>query len=185
MISRESSLDDIKAVVRDCLQELYETDVSLFQRKKQKGMSERCLVFRFAHYLQNKLGNSFFVDCDFNSSFVGHFDVNGNFVARERAGKQIQNPDGTLTKRLIDIIVHKRDAMPTNDFICFEFKQWYRGTLSALEKDKNNLKQLTSTYGYLYGFHIIFGQIRNSSKWTIFQNGQEIETNANIFENEN
>jgi len=182
MISRESSLDDIKTGIRNCLNELYDRDAPLFQRNNKKGICERCIVFRFAHYLQNLLHNSFFVDCDFNSSFVGHFDEHGHFVARERDGKEIRNPDGTLTKRFVDIIVHKRNYMlPTNDFICFELKKWDNDSLRELEKDINNLKQLTSTYGYLYGFHLIFGQTKKTSKWTIFQGGREIESNVNIF----
>ena len=185
MISRDSSLDEIKAVVRNCLNELYDRDAPLFQRNKKKGICERCIVFRFAHYLQNLLRNSFFVDCDFNSSFVGLFDEHGHFVARERGGKEIRNPDGTLTKRFVDIIVHKRNyTIPTNDLICFELKKWDNDSLRELKKDINNLKQLTSTYGYLYGFHLIFGQTRDSSKWTIFQHGQAIETDAKIYENE-
>lgn len=181
MISRNSSLNEIKELIKSCLCQVYDVDASLFQRNMRNGVSERCLVFRFAHYLQNKT-KDFFVDCDFNSSFEGYTDLQGNFISREKQGKPIRNADGSTTNRFVDIIVHKRDfTTPSNDFICFELKRWNN---PIKEKDRNNLRRLTSDYGYRYGFLIIFGRTKSATKWTIFQNGQEIESNSFIYENE-
>jgi len=181
MICRNSSLDEIKRLIRGSLHKVYDTDASLFERNAQHGISERCLVFRFAHYLQNRL-NDFFVDCDFNSSFEGYADAQGRFRSRERHGKLIRNLDGTTTGRFVDIIVHKRDfTTPSNDFICFELKKWNN---SVKPKDKNNLRRMTSDYGYKYGFLIIFGRTKEVAKWTVYQHGEPIEEGALIYANE-
>lgn len=184
MISRQSSLDEIKGVVKTCLSQLYDKDAELFTRNGGKGLSERCMVFRFAHYLQTELAD-FFVDCDFNSSYHGHYE-NGIFVWEQRDGKPIENADGMTTYRFVDIIIHKRSKFENNqpnlsDFLCFEIKKWNNGNKAQIDKDKNNLHAMTSVYGYVYGFFINFGQTKDSSRWTIFQRGQEIESNTEIF----
>jgi hypothetical protein len=185
MVSRQSSLDEIKNLVRKTITELYDRDQFLFKRNKGKGVCERSIVFRFAHYLQINI-HDFYVDCDFNSSYEGYIDLAGNVRGREREGKPIENPDRTITKRFVDIIVHKRDfSSNISDFICFEIKKWNNSNLNDLEKDRNNLRDLTSRYGYIYGFHISFHKIRKMTKWTIFQNGRIIENNSLVFENAN
>ncbi|MCX5698646.1 MAG: hypothetical protein NTX01_02980 [Candidatus Omnitrophica bacterium] len=185
MISRESPLDEIKILIKECLGQLYTKDALLFNRNNRRGICERCLVFRFAHYLQNNLTN-FFVDCDFNSSFEGLIDQNGRvYQVTERPGKQIQNEDGTVTKRFVDIIVHKRIFDGNNDFICFEIKKWNNRSQSDIDKDTNNLKRLTSDYGYRYGFYLILGDTKENSQWAIFQNGHVIQENRLVFGNEN
>ena len=183
MISRESSLADIKKLVRDTLSELYEKDQFLFDRNEGKGVCERALVFRFAHYLQNRIPN-FFVDCDFNSSFEGRFLPDGRIVGRERHGKSIQNPDGTFTKRFVDIIVHKRDYANQNDFICFEIKKWNNTNPEEVKKDRNNLRKMTSTYGYVYGFYLILHRNKSNCRWTIFRAGEISEDESRVFDNE-
>jgi|GEM_PF-3056722 len=184
MVSRRSSLGDIKNFVKACLSKVYTKDSDLFCRNQGRGVSERCVVFRFAYYLQCRL-TQFFVDCDFNSSYHGHFE-NGNIVWEHRNGKPITNPDGTVTYRFVDIIIHKRNNFEKNqanqsDFLCFEIKKWNNRNKKQIGKDKNNLHVMTSEYGYVYGFFINFGRDKESSTWTIFQNGQEIETNSRIF----
>jgi hypothetical protein len=128
--------------------------------------------------MQNRIGNEFFVDCDFNSSFYRETDSEGNPRFVERSGKPIGN-----TKRYIDIIIHKRDFDTINDFLCFEIKKWNNKNLREFRKDQNNLRVLTSEYGYRYGFHITIDRERNSSKWTIYENGQPIENQVRIFNN--
>lgn len=192
MISRNSTLDEIKETIKTCLSQLYERDSILFDANNGKGISERCIVFRFAHYLQSQLNqsfnqlNQFFVDCDFNSSYVYHKDAEGKWQSQPRSGKQIQNPDGSVTNRFVDIIVHRRNSnipnnMPASDFICFEFKKWNN---YDRENDINKLERLTSHYHYLYGFLIVFGRKKATTKWTIFKDGNEIESNRLVYENE-
>ncbi|MFY9299892.1 MAG: hypothetical protein WAO91_01710 [Candidatus Nitrosotenuis sp.] len=167
-----SSLDEIKELVKYCLNQLYSTDAELFRRNNGEGISERSIGFRFAHYLQNKIKDDFFVDCDFNSSDRGNNDT---------AGKPIPDPEGGETGRFIDIIVHKRELGKENNLVCFEIKKWkerwddrYR---DAIEKDRNNLHELTlkeGRYGYRYGFHILIRKDGAQSKWTIYENGDPI-----------
>src|SRR4030043_55491 len=109
----EMNLEEIKGKIKACLQKLYQNDTLLFERNNGKGLCERCIVFRFALYLQEEFSD-YFVDCDFNSA-----SVNGQPVG----GKPITNIDGrTSTNRFVDIIVHKRTVETNTDFICFEVK---------------------------------------------------------------
>ncbi len=171
MIYADYELQNVTAVVRSCLSKLYEADSFLFKRNDGKGVCERCLVFRFAHYLQDELPE-YYVDCDFNSSAVVERSASGQLVVAERPRKEITNPDGTITGRYIDVIVHKRDYQTENDYICFEFKKWHNR--KDIEKDVNNLKQLTSRYLYKLGFLLIFGRVLEKTKWTIFKDGREL-----------
>lgn len=144
----------IREILIDCLVRLYEDDVDLFTRNSGRGLAERCIVFRLAHYLQREITlrnnlNEYLVDCDFNSSFAGN---------QQQDGKEIVNPDGTTTKRFVDIIVHRRAEDANSDFVCFEIKKWNNKTQEAMGKDRNNLRVLTTVYGYDYGFHIILGK---------------------------
>ena len=187
MISRNSSLEEIKLFLKSCLNKLYESDSELFNTNNGKGVCERCMVFRFAHYLQDRLPG-FYVDCDFNSSLHGHFE-NGNLVWQRRSGKPIENPDGTITNRFVDIIVHKRQDFQinqpnTSDFICFEIKKWNNHNATQANKDKQNLKILTSRYGYKYGFFLTLHKNKAKSSWLIFQHGNPLEENLIIFNNE-
>lgn len=183
MISRKSTLTEIKDLVKDAISELHEKDQFLFERNNGRGVCERSLVFRFAHYLQNRILN-FYVDCDFNSSFEGQINPSGQIVGKKRRGKPIENPDGTVTKRFVDIIIHKRDFATHNDLICFEIKKWNNTNKEDARKDRNNLHVLTSTYGYICGFHVILHRQKQNCKWTIFREGKIIEQESKVFENE-
>lgn len=175
MVSMNSSLDEVKNLVRDSIGKLYTKDKEAFKRNKQRGVSERSIVFRFAHYLQNTIDDdneNIFVDCDWNSSFV------------DDRGKPISG-----TKRFIDIIVHKRDSNQNHNLICFEIKKWNNYNSKEFAKDKKNLEVLTDNnyqYQYNYGFHITIHRDRRKSKWTIYENGNPItsERERTIFENE-
>ena len=183
MVSRSSTLNEIKELVAKCINQVYVEDRFLFSRNRGVGVCERAIVFRFAHYLQDRIPN-YFVDCDFNSSFEGYIDQGGNIIGQERPGKPIENENGTITKRFIDIIVHKRDYQTRNDLICFEIKKWNNRNSIEIRKDKNNLRVLTSQYGYIYGFHISFHREREKTTWEIFENGSSIEQKSLVFQNE-
>jgi len=183
MVSRGSTLDEIKALVRECLSILYTEDKFILERNSGKGVCERCIVFRFAHYLQNKIPD-YFVDCDFNSSFKYYRDSRGTTTGRERHGKPIENEDGSVTERFVDIIVHKRDYNTQNDLICFEIKKWNNGNSKEINKDKNNLRVMTSRYGYIYGFYISIHRIKAKAKWVIFEDGEPLGQEATVFESQ-
>jgi hypothetical protein len=171
-VEAEMYIEEIKNKIKQCLETLYQKDSILFERNNGKGLCERCIVFRFAYYLQNTFPD-YFVDCDFNSA-----SVNGRPVD----GKPVINPDRrTSTKRFVDIIVHNRTFRQANDFICFEIKKWNNNDMRVSEKDKNNLKVLTSEYGYHYGFHLILGKTINETKWEIFQNGESSNRMEPVF----
>ncbi|MFA5156988.1 MAG: hypothetical protein WC532_06315 [Candidatus Omnitrophota bacterium] len=160
-----SELNIIKNQIQLCLNKLYTNDEILFDRNNGNGLCERCLVFRFGLYLQETFPN-YFVDCDFNSAIL-----NGRLVS----GKPITNLDYSTTNRFVDIIVHKRTQPPGTDFICFEIKKWNNTNKYGAEKDRNNLRVLTSQYGYEYGFDLIFGKTIETTKWAIFRNGSILE----------
>jgi hypothetical protein len=180
-----TNLNSIKSRTKQVLNDLYNIDEFLFKVNEGRGASERCIVFRLAMYLQQNFP-SYYVDCDFNSSFSYYLDENGKYIGRENSGKPIKNPDGSSTARFVDIIIHKRNftghngSLPNNDFICFEIKK--NDNYDGRNKDLNNLKELTSNYGYLYGFHLILGKHKDKCKWTIFQNGEIIEEKVSVFE---
>lgn len=171
-----ADLFHIKKIIKSTLEKLYSIDAPLFARNQGKGVCERSLVFRFAHYLQTEFEKEkldFFIDCDFNSSW--------DEWGRDVSGKIIQTSGGPK-KKFIDIITHKRTK--NTDFICFEIKKWNNTSKDRIDKDINNLKQLTSAYGYKFGFQIILGKTKNSTKWAIFKrNEHTTPTPTPVFDN--
>ena len=168
-LTGDSSLPEIINFINLRLDELYERDAILFER----DLCERCLGFRFAHYLQSNLDN-FNVDCDYN-----------------RSHKYEPNPDGTVSivaikgkfdidekGMYIDIIVHERAGFEggiENGFICFELK---KSNNYDRAKDISKLMLLTRFdkhgYGYKYGFHLILGRNREEVEIHVYQNGEKL-----------
>lgn len=161
--------------ITPCVQKLYSDDPTLFAH----NLSERCISFRFAHYLQNQFDDlaeyNVFVDCDYNSHII--FE-DGEW--KRRHGKPLRDRDENnnsekVTGRFIDIIVHKRAENENpdswSDLICFELKKWNNHTSDRNEKDRNNLERLTTDFGYQYGFHLIFGRTIEGVTIEVFENG--------------
>ena len=167
-LTRDSSLAEFEGLVQGCLARLYDAngDGSLFERNNGRGISERALVFRFAYYLQRSIGG-YFVDCDFNAS-------------PQARGKVIIDQHGRKRNRFVDVIVHKRDSELTNNLICFEFKKWNNHS-GELHKDENNLRSMTSNYGYLFGFQIVLHRVKTKSKWAVFKRGDVQHGLVSIF----
>jgi len=174
-----SDLEQAKELVIGILDELYSNESKLFKLNKGKGLCERCIVFRFAYHLQNKLKN-YYVDCDFNSSYETTINSDNELRVRNVHGKPIIDENGT-TNRFVDIIVHKRNPDNNDDYLCFEMKRWTNTSKKEKEKDFNNLKDLTTRYNYKFGFHIIFGKTKEKTKWSIFKDGQKIIDNKPVF----
>ncbi len=134
---------DIKILVISCLEELYQNDHELF---KNGTRCERCLTFRFAHYLQNYLCNLskknssdiYYVDCD--------YDASTNKEGKRIPSKKILQPDKTKKRKYIDLIVHGRQQQTQGQqgYFCIEFKTWKNTQKTGKEKDINNLKAVTS-----------------------------------------
>ncbi len=181
-LSRNSSRDSFEDLVRECLNRLYEVDGPIFERNEGEGVSERSIVFRFAHYLQDDPRLSgFFVDCDFNSSFKGYEGPNGKFVYQDVHGKPLIDESGREKLRFVDIIVHKRENSPQNDLICFEIKKWNNTHKKDFAKDHYNLIDLTRRYGYVCGFQITLHRNRWKSYWTIYEGGRVVDDKKPIF----
>ena len=98
-----------------------------------------------------------------------------SFGVTKKLTHRKSNPDYSTTDRFVDIILHKRTQPPDTDFICFEIKKWNNTNRIDVEKDRNNLRVLTSEYGYKYGFYLILGRTMETTKWAIFENGDILE----------
>ncbi|MBR9701836.1 hypothetical protein GOV13_02850 [Candidatus Pacearchaeota archaeon] len=161
-------LKKIQKKIQKCINLLYSIDAELFKRNSGKGVCERCLVFRFAHYLQNELGENYSVDCDFNSS--SYLDKKGKVI--KLPGKRFPElgSDGKmkLKRRFIDIIVHRRGSDSVGSFFCFEIKKWNNYNKKGIEKDKRNLRWLVRGYKYDYAFWLVLGKTKEGSKWEIY-----------------
>ena len=165
----KDDLTRYKFYIKDCLSCLYRNESILFD----SNLSERCMVFRFAYLLQKKFDkvykqtNRYFVDCDYNSSvfYMGK-------KSKRKQGKQITDwNSGKQVKRFIDIIIHRRNKENADNLICFEIKKWNNKKKEGLKKDENNLKILTSQYGYKFGFHIILEKQKDKVQLKAFKNG--------------
>ncbi|WP_052724809.1 hypothetical protein [Methanosarcina mazei] len=180
----DTNLLSIEEKVRSCLNELYTRDFFLFERNYGEGVGERCLTFRFGMYLQSKF-EDYYVDVEYDNSMIYSLDENDGSVRekKEKKRKQMLDSNGFESSRIPDIIIHKRDLIPANDYLCFELKKWNRINRSYLKKDYEVLENLTCDYMYLFGFHIIFGKEKEKTKWTIFKHGEIIENDVLVFEN--
>ena len=182
-------MNPLDAYIKPALETLYSKDELLFSG----NLSERCIVFRFAHYLQNVLnstedGSRYFVDCDYNSSVI-YNEETGEYIRVQ--GKKIQDlltnrNEGVVeemksTGRFVDIIVHKRshnkDKDEWSDFFCIELKKWNNITAVGVAKDCNNLEQLTSYFGYEFGYRVILGEKKEDTEVQIFTEGQGVVLN--------
>ena len=84
-------------IIKECLDELYKEEL-LFRG----NLSERCVAFRFAYFLQKKFEGEYFVDCDYNSST--YFDEESGEWKR-RNGKPIED---ILDNRNLDVLDNER-----------------------------------------------------------------------------
>lgn len=184
----ENEIENIKTKIKNALDTLYDNDSLLFILNDGEGVSERCIVFRFAMYLQ-ELFPDYYVDCDFNASWNYELLNDGKYHGTKVNGKLIEDSDGSLRHRFPDIIVHKRDYPEIcdpfvnetlGDLFCLEIKK--SNNYKDREKDWNVLQKMTSSYTYKYGFHLILGKKKEKTKWKIFRDGISAEY-TNVFEN--
>ena len=177
-------LESQKEIIRNALNRLYEVDDFLFHRNNEKGVGERAIGFRFALHLQSFYPD-YFVDCDFDSSYSYVRNEDGSVTGSENHGKLLTDMNGNVNGLYVDIIVHKRDYGEHNDLICFELKKWNQNRTSGVANDFNKLQQMTSDYGYYFGFHLIFGKTKVETRYTIFQNGKILEKQKLVFDGGN
>lgn len=156
--------------VNNCVDVLYEKDRYLFDCK----VCERCLMFRLAYYLQAEF-KEYYVDCEFNK--LG-FDGNKQF------NKVEVTLEGELKDMYADIIIHKRNSMIKDNFICIELKR----TKRRINNDIVRLAHMTRKEGFVYGdtkyvysyslgFLIYLPKNKRDSEIKIFEKGKEINYN--------
>ena len=128
-MNRDTSLEEIKELVKETLVRLYCVDAELFKRKQDKMMHELCFTFRLGYHIQNIIGNDFFVDSYYDSSYRKRLDENGNPVLDKDGNVIYDEQDqkyfpsiGGKKRRYVDIIVHKREASSESDFITIFLK---------------------------------------------------------------
>ena len=127
--------------VAEAFRLVYKNDKFLIEN----GLCERCIMFRFAHYLAD-LYPDYDVDCEYNRH---KYDV-----------KRIIGGDNIFP----DIIIHKRGTDSEN-FAVIELKNKTNKSVSGRENDETKLKALTNSnnngekdslynYGYKFGLAI-------------------------------
>jgi len=154
-------------IIADCIAGVYSEDKYLFDCK----ICERCLMYRFAYYLQNKF-LTYYVDCEFNKmGFHNH---------KHRDKVMTDEETNSLKRMYTDIIVHKRNSDTSDNFICIEIKRTKRG----IEKDILRLKKMTLqsgfryqnvnyVYAYNYGFLLYLPKDKANNETKVFENGEE------------
>ena len=151
------NFESLKGVVKKALREFYENDSLLFNYTTTAS-SERSMVFRIGHYMQNEINknelyNELIIDCEYNR--------HGNNV------KQINNE-----KILPDLILHKRKNDESNILIMEFKKETNQG--DGVSNDLRKLKHLTAEdfeYKYRYGFHVVLKN--EEAKVSVYENGIE------------
>lgn len=161
--------ETLKQLIRESLIELYKHDSSLIEHEHiKKGdknyVSERAIVFRFAHYMQNLINEKeiysdlrqFHLDCEYN--------------------RNLNDVKGLENNCIPDVIIHKRGETKSN--ICvIECKTHWNTDNDNDDSDIDKLKKFTSSdYDYKYKFGFFLKFLENSSEITIFENTQEIGT---------
>lgn len=153
----DCELEVIKNIFKKSINEFYDKDVVLFE-DNCGGSSERSMVFRIGHYMQNEISKrddcqEFVVDCEYNR--------HGNNV------KQINNE-----KILPDLILHKRKNDESNILIMEFKKETNQG--DGVSNDLKKLKYLTAKnfkYKYRYGFHVVLKN--EEAEISVYENGIE------------
>jgi hypothetical protein len=146
MEAKKEILTLINGCIEAALDELYDKDLHLLLYR----VHERTIVFRFGHYLQNKL-DAHEVFKQYNLDF--EYNRNG------RQPKRI--PTRSRNGAYPDLIIHRR-GLNTHNLLIMEFKPyWERNVDDDCDKilqfvDKNG------NYKYQFGQSIIFGENRQS-----------------------
>ena len=151
------NFESLKGVVKKALREFYENDSLLFNYTTTAS-SERSMVFRIGHYMQNEINknelyNELIIDCEYNR--------HGNNV------KEINNE-----KILPDLILHKRKNDESNILIMEFKKETNQG--DGVSNDLRKLKYLTAEdfeYKYRYGFHVVLKN--EEAEISVYENGIE------------
>lgn len=141
---------DIDNLIINAFSQVKNTDNKLLE----DNLHEISLVFRFAHYLANKIEN----DTDYNVDM--EYNRNKNIV------KQINGKN-----RRIDLIVHKRNE--NDNLIAIEFKKNEDSTI-----DKKELEDIIKEYNYKNVYFVNF----KMEKIEKYINNNWVEIDGGIYE---
>lgn len=141
------SKDSLEEVLKEAFITLYDKDIYLIHSEHNEGDnhgSERAIVFRFAHYLQNLLDKKNILT-DFNLDYEYNRDGYNS--------KSL--PD--LGNVIPDLIIHKRGSNEDN-FLIMEFKTYWN---KDSEKDIQKISAFMSKenkYKYKFGISVHLGK---------------------------
>lgn len=138
----------LERYIKEAMETLYEKDEILFQEE----ISERCLVYNFARYLENILKETEYKDLNID------LEYNRNCgKMKSIRGQKITYPD---------IIVHERGNNNKNTIV-IEFKKWNNNKIEDIEKDRKKLQGFKYEYGYKLSMLIILH--KQSAKKVIYE----------------
>jgi hypothetical protein len=132
---------EIETLVNSAINQLIKEQPELLEY----DVSERALTHHLANYIAQRFTNY-------------HIDVEYNRLGKSASkylDLPLQNIDGKPTRRRVfpDIVVHRRNSI--DNLLVIEVKK-YTSRLSALEHDKQKLKEFRKQLGYDYAMHVIF-----------------------------
>jgi hypothetical protein len=151
-------LQELRAKVKIAFDKLYEEDQFLFNN----GLSERCIVHRFAVHLESDdKFRGYYVDCEYNRS-------NWNEIPDSKTATGHKG-------NYIDIVITKRDGNYINDLVCFEVKK--ANTKRGTANDREKLRILTGgrQFGYAYGMFVVLYKNKAKTKIELYCNGVKTE----------
>ena len=140
MDNRAFTIDEIKEIVKNCLQKLRRLDKNLFE----KDLNERTITHKLAIYLQEEF-QELNVDCEYN-----RFE---DLVKRLELPKDKINWDDTEAKTVFpDIIIHKR-GIQENNLLVIEVKK--SSNINPGDFDRMKLHTFRQEpYSYTYGLFL-------------------------------
>jgi|WetSurMetagenome_2_1015567.scaffolds.fasta_scaffold205957_2 hypothetical protein len=156
-------LKDLMIKIKKALDDFYKEKPSLFLGE----VCERCLVHRFAVYLEKQGFNGYFVDCEYNKSSLG-------------GPKKVSSLNGNY----IDVIISKRSdgyLSGEGDLVCIEVKK--DSNRKDRKKDRDNLNILVGSmpsvggeyFYYKFGFYILFSNEKSRTKIEIYRKNKQTE----------
>ena len=166
MKAKKETLTLINGCIEAALDELYDKDSHLLLYR----VHERTIVFRFGHYLQNKL-DAYEVFNQYNLDF--EYNRNG------RQPKRI--PARSRNGAYPDLIIHRRGSN-THNLLVMEFKPyWERNVYDDCNKILQFIDE-NGEYKYQFGKSIILGENRQSVIVKTFTQQQAEEGDGIMFE---
>ncbi len=110
-----------------------------------KRVSERSIVFRYAHYLQSELEKTnkyrgYNLDCEYN-----------------RDGSDLKHIYESDHGVFPDLIIHKRGSNK-NNLLIIEFKTYWNNDITNDERKIREFININGRFKYKYGFSVVFNR---------------------------